>query len=233
MAHFDELNRSVDSEGSTGSSLRLKFSKMKHYPSNVHQDMLAISKQDYHGKDFFQRKEFRGLLLADYQEAIGEKAFQCVDQLNTNTVSQFSTLRSFKESLSKRKILEKFYKQGGIKTFMATRKSSIDSQSQSGGHTIQVQAKNGNRNLMGMTLLTDASQMELNKINNQVNYGTLVKNSMRSTSHVHGKNLNSHFNISTVNSFCNPTQNMRDNHRNKLFSTQQYKCLERGQSTQP
>ena len=90
--------------------IHLKFNNPKKYPSNVHQDMLALSKQDYHGKDFFQRNEFRGLLLADYQEAIGEKAFQCVDQLNTNTVSQFSDLKSFKEALSKRKLLDKFYK---------------------------------------------------------------------------------------------------------------------------
>ena len=69
-----------------------------------------MSKPEYHGKDFFQRKEFRGLLLADYQEAIGEKAFACVDQLNTHTVSQFSHLRSFKESLGKQKVQEKFYK---------------------------------------------------------------------------------------------------------------------------
>jgi hypothetical protein len=53
--------------------------------------------------------------LADYQEAIGEKAFQCVDSLNTDTVSQFSNLKSFKEALSKRKLLDKFYKQGGFK----------------------------------------------------------------------------------------------------------------------
>ena len=87
--------------------------------------MLALSKQDYHGKDFFQRSEFRGLLLADYQEAIGEKAFQCVDSLNTNTVSQFSELKSFKEALSKRKLLDKFYKQGGIKQYTAMKKSAM------------------------------------------------------------------------------------------------------------
>jgi len=34
-----------------------------------------MAKPDYQGKDFFQRSEFRGLLLADYQEAIGEQAF--------------------------------------------------------------------------------------------------------------------------------------------------------------
>ena len=81
-----------------------------------------MAKSEYHGKDFFQRKEFRGLLLADYQEAIGEKAFQCVDQLNTNTVSQFSDLGSFKEALSKRKQLDKFYKHGGIRHYTSMQK---------------------------------------------------------------------------------------------------------------
>jgi len=38
-----------------------------------------MSKPEYQGKDFFQRSDFRGLLLADYQEAIGEKAFDCVE----------------------------------------------------------------------------------------------------------------------------------------------------------
>ena len=69
-----------------------------------------MAKPEYHGKDFFQRKEFRGLLLADYQEAIGEKAFACVDQLNTNTVSQFANLKSFRDSLGKKKLQDRFYK---------------------------------------------------------------------------------------------------------------------------
>lgn len=69
-----------------------------------------MAKPEYHGKDFFQRKEFRGLLLADYQEAIGEKAFACVDNLNTNTVSQFANLKSFRDSLGKKKLQDRFYK---------------------------------------------------------------------------------------------------------------------------
>ena len=80
-----------------------------------------MAKPDYHGKDFFQRKEFRGLLLADYQEAIGEKAFACVDQLNTDTVSKFSQLQSFRDAISKKKVQEKFYK---TKDVMNTSKSS-------------------------------------------------------------------------------------------------------------
>ena len=71
-----------------------------------------MSKPEYQGKDFFQRSDFRGLLLADYQEAIGEKAFDCVEQLNQNTVSKFSTLKSFRESLNRKKTLDRFYKSG-------------------------------------------------------------------------------------------------------------------------
>lgn len=34
----------------------------------------------------------------------------CVDQLNTNTVSQFSHLKSFRESIGKKKVQDRFYK---------------------------------------------------------------------------------------------------------------------------
>ena len=85
--------------------------------------MLAMAKQDYFEKDFFQRKEFRGLLLADYQDAIDkEKADACVDSLNANTVSQFSNLQSVKEALIKRKLLDKFYRQGGLQQFNETKR---------------------------------------------------------------------------------------------------------------
>ena len=100
----------------------------------MHQDVLAMAKPDYHGKDFFQRKEFRGLLLADYQEAIGEKAFACVDQLNTNTVSQFSNLKSFREALSKKKLQDKFYKGGGLNTSKSSaRGGSVTDRTTRGG----------------------------------------------------------------------------------------------------
>jgi hypothetical protein len=60
-------------------NLKLKFSRPTEYNASLHNTILAMAKPEYHGKDFFQRNEFRGLILADYQEAIGEKAFQCVD----------------------------------------------------------------------------------------------------------------------------------------------------------
>ena len=41
--------------------------------------MLAKPKPEFHGRDFFHRSEFRGLLLADHQEAIGDKAIECVE----------------------------------------------------------------------------------------------------------------------------------------------------------
>lgn len=48
------------------SSLKLKFNSHRQYETSLHQDVLAMAKPEYHGKDFFQRTEFRGLLLADY-----------------------------------------------------------------------------------------------------------------------------------------------------------------------
>ena len=51
------------------------------------------------------------MFLADYQDSIGEKAYECIDQLNRNTVSHFSTLKSFREAISKKQLKEEFYKQ--------------------------------------------------------------------------------------------------------------------------
>jgi len=73
-----------------------------------------LPRPQYHGKDFFQRKEFRGLFLADHQEAIGEKAFRCVDSLNKETVSQFNSISTFKDSISQKKAVTKFYKDNTI-----------------------------------------------------------------------------------------------------------------------
>ena len=56
-----------------------------------------MPRPQYHGKDFFQRPEFRGLILADHQEAIGEEAFRCVDSLNQDTVSKFNEIESFRD----------------------------------------------------------------------------------------------------------------------------------------
>lgn len=46
--------------------LKLKFGTHRQYDSTLHQDVLAMARPEYHGKDFFLRTEFRGLLLADY-----------------------------------------------------------------------------------------------------------------------------------------------------------------------
>jgi len=46
--------------------MRMKFNSPKNYKKNEHIDVLAMPKPEYHGKDFFQRADFRGLLLADY-----------------------------------------------------------------------------------------------------------------------------------------------------------------------
>lgn len=88
----------------------MKFSSPTKYKQNEHIDVLAMPKPQYHGKDFFQRADFRGLLLADYQQALGDKAFECVQSLNKDTVSKFGQLKSFKDSLNQKKKLENFYK---------------------------------------------------------------------------------------------------------------------------
>ena len=33
--------------------LKMKFNAPQQYASNLHQDLLAMSKPEYHGKDFF------------------------------------------------------------------------------------------------------------------------------------------------------------------------------------
>ena len=72
--------------------------------------MLSKPKPQYHGKDFFQRSEFRGLFLADHQEAIGDEAFKRVDNLNSETVSQFNSIKTFKDSINLKKEVHNFYK---------------------------------------------------------------------------------------------------------------------------
>ena len=81
-------------------SMLTSFVSPRTYQASERTEMLAMPKPQYHGKDFFQRSEFRGLFLADHQEAIGERAFKCVDSLNQDTVSQFNSIGSFKDSIS-------------------------------------------------------------------------------------------------------------------------------------
>ena len=57
--------------------------------------MLAIAKPEYRGRDFFQRPEFRGMIISDFQNAIGDRAKQSVDLLNKTSVSKFPTLKTY------------------------------------------------------------------------------------------------------------------------------------------
>lgn len=67
---------------------KLKFGQRTTSPRNLERDqILAMPKAEYQGRDFFQRSDFRGLLLADYQEVIGQKAIDCVESLNKTTIS--------------------------------------------------------------------------------------------------------------------------------------------------
>ena len=76
----------------------------------VRSNVLAFPKQEYQGKDFFDRSEFRGLLLADYQDACGQTARQSVKQLNQTTINNFKHLRCFQNSLSQQRLVGSFYK---------------------------------------------------------------------------------------------------------------------------
>ena len=48
--------------------------------------------------------------MADHQEALGQRAFECIDDLNRNTVTKFNDISSFRDSISQRKTQEAFYK---------------------------------------------------------------------------------------------------------------------------
>ena len=54
--------------------------------------------------------DFRGLFLADHQEAIGENAFKCVEDLNKTTLSKFKQLTTFNEAIQQKKAMLTFYK---------------------------------------------------------------------------------------------------------------------------
>jgi hypothetical protein len=59
-----------------------------------------MKKPEFHSRDFFNKSEFRGLFLADHQEAIGEKAVKCVEELNMQVLGKFKDLQSFNQSLN-------------------------------------------------------------------------------------------------------------------------------------
>lgn len=69
-------NRNVESQMSQkDNGFVLKYTEPKIYPITEHLQKLSMPKPQYHSRDFFLNKDFRGLFLADHQEAIGEKAF--------------------------------------------------------------------------------------------------------------------------------------------------------------
>lgn len=76
-----------------------KYTEPKTYPITDHLKTLAKCKPEYHSRDFFLNKDFRGLFLADHQEAIGERAFECVDELNRTVLTQFRTLEGFNDAI--------------------------------------------------------------------------------------------------------------------------------------
>ena len=84
--------------------MTLKFSSPVRYRSTLRQQVLAMPKITYQGKDFFQRPDFRGLYLADFQDKLGDKAFEKIEQLNSNTVRNFGNLKSFKDAITQKEL---------------------------------------------------------------------------------------------------------------------------------
>ena len=81
-------------------------------------------------------KDFRGLFLADHQEAIGEKAFQCVDELNRTVLTKFKGLSGFNDAISRRKEISTFYKEELIPQIKAEKAQRLKtSQMSLGGAT--------------------------------------------------------------------------------------------------
>lgn len=91
--------------------LRTIFNPVNTYSTSERLNILSMPKTTYNGKDFFQKKEFRGLLLADHQEALGKKAFECIDELNVSTGKSFNSLSTFREETLARSTQQSFYKE--------------------------------------------------------------------------------------------------------------------------
>ena len=70
------------------------------------------------------RPEFRGLIMADYQNSIGPKAQESVDLLNQTTVAKFPQLQSFSETISAKRKVDHFYRSIGRKTLQEKRYSN-------------------------------------------------------------------------------------------------------------
>jgi hypothetical protein len=68
-----------------------------------------LPKPRLRGHDFFLNPDFRGLLVSDFQDAIGKKAYEIVDELNKTTVSKFPGIKSFRDDYFKRKTIKDFY----------------------------------------------------------------------------------------------------------------------------
>ena len=95
------LNVVNGSSTSKDEPFKLKFEprKITDHRNQTRDTILSIPKPEYQGTDFFLKEEFRGLLLADYQAAIGKKAIDIVGTLNQTSVGKFQQLQTFKESI--------------------------------------------------------------------------------------------------------------------------------------
>jgi hypothetical protein len=100
-------------------SYQLKFEcRSTSLKGNERDTILSVPKPEYQGQDFFHRQEFRGLLLADHQDALGPSSFARVEDMNKTTVSQFQHLQGFRNAILRSRQVKQYYedqsKEGSI-----------------------------------------------------------------------------------------------------------------------
>lgn len=96
-----------------GTGLFTARTKQRAQPVSERLEMLAKPRPLYHGTDFFHRPDFRGLFLADNQEAIGAVAYKCVDKINQETISLFNSIKAFKDDISLKNEVTSYYRTRG------------------------------------------------------------------------------------------------------------------------
>ena len=69
-----------------------------------------MPKQTYEGKSIFQKQDFRGLLIADYTDAIGNKAYKYTNELEQQFDAEMSKIDCFNRSKEQSRSVLKFYK---------------------------------------------------------------------------------------------------------------------------
>jgi hypothetical protein len=166
-------------------------SKLKDYPVTERIEMLAKPRPVYHGTDFFHRRDFRGLFLADNQEAIGADAFKCVDKINTDTVSLFNTIKAFKDDIGLKNEVKSYYRTRGSSpvnsTIQSTKNRATANATTGLKSSLTKSLKIQSRNTKAFTSVpctrTDLKTTLASKMNNLVEKNTYRSNISNSKRH--------------------------------------------------